>query len=850
MFSFVSWAQTDHWESLIVPGTEFNYLVPTSELPNDWITLGFNDAEWNTGASGIGYGDEDDQTIISTTASVYLRKIFTIVDLPAIEELLFHMDYDDGFVAYLNGQEVARSLITGTPPSFDQLSDGLHEALLYQNQVPEKFSLSPFLLVEGENILAVQVHNQDINSSDLTAIPVLSVAINSASNDYLAIPDWFHPAVNLISSNLPIVLIDTEGGQEIPDEPKIWATMKIVYRGEGQRTFTTDRDDEQYIDFDNKIKIEIRGSSSQALPKKQYGFTTYDELGDKDNVELLGMPKENDWILNGLAFDPSLMRDYIAYNLSRQIGEYASRTQYCEVILNGNYNGLYVLQEKLKKDDNRINITAVGDNEDGVITGGYITKSDKIDASDPIAWSMPNYSGWQTNFVHVEPKPVEITLIQHNYIKGQFEKLQSTINSRNSSKENGFPSVIDLPSFINFMILNELASNVDAYEFSTYFHKDKNGKLRAGPIWDFNLTLGNDLFEWGFDRSHTDVWQFDDGENVGAKFWKDLFDNNNFRCYLAKRWNEVSMEGAPLSFSQIKQFIEETDVLIAEALVREQQTWGTVADHTSNIEYMKRWLSERIDWMNANIGSFSTCQNVDTPTLVISKINYHPFSEEFGDIDEQEFIEITNIGNTPVDLTGIYFGGTGFVYQFPANAILDAGKFVRLAFDKDTFTSKYGHKPYGEFSRTLSNSSEQLLLLDAFGNVIDEVTYDDSAPWPEEADGNGSFLQLNNLTADNNDPANWSASLDFLEAPILATIDTNFNKLMIYPNPSNSTFRVNASNEIKTLILFNLQGESVLHTTVNTSTYDLDLSAFAKGTYLLKIEMNSKIQMHRIVKNE
>jgi len=831
-------AQVNHWESIIIPGSEFNYLVPTSELPDDWNSLNFNDENWDTGGSSIGCGDDDDVTVTSNITSVYIRKTFSVVDLTTIEALLLHMDYDDGFVAYLNGREIARSLMTGTPPAFDQFSDGLHEALLYQNMVPEHFDLSP-----------IEVHNGSLSSSDLTALPVLSVGINDQSNTYSETPDWFMPPFSFTSSNLPIVFIDTENNAQIPDEPKIWAKMKIVYRGEDERTFTEDKDNEDYLDFDNYIRIEIRGSSSQTLPKKQYGFTTYDDQREKDNVKLLGMPKENDWILNGLAFDQSLMRDYIAYNLSRQIGNYASRTQYCEVILNGNYNGLYILQEKLKKDGDRIDITAVGDNEDGDLTGGYITKSDKIDESDPVAWSMSNYLGGVTNFVHEEPKSDEVTIAQNDYIKGQFETLQATLDDNNATAENGYPSIIDIPSFVDFMLLNELAGNVDAYEFSTYFHKDKNGKLRAGPIWDFNLTFGNDLFMYGLDRSFTNVWQFDNGDNVGARFWNDLFDESKFRCYLSRRWDELNQDGMPFNHSQLRQFIEETDDLLAEALVREQQRWGTVTNHASNVEDMINWLRQRIDWMNANIGSFSACQNINTPSLVISKINYNPNSEEFGDIDEQEFIEITNVGNSTVDLTGIYFGGTGFIYQFPPNSGLGAGRFVRLANDADTFMDVNGHSASGEFTRNLSNGGEQLLLLDVFGNVIDEVTYDDSDPWPEAADGDGAYLQLNDLLADNNNPLNWSATSEPLEGPVLAVDAGDAGDLRIFPNPSGNVFSINAPSTIKKITILSLQGHKVKVVSLNDLEYHLDLSLFTSGAYLLKVTTVSGTSVRRIVKD-
>ena len=155
-------------------------------------------------------------------------------------------------------------------------------------------------------------------------------------------------------SNLPIVVITTDldsNGQSLTilDDPKILASMKIIKHPDGSRNYLSDASNSAYLNYNGRIGIEIRGSSSQSLPKKGYGLTTLkaDNVSN-NNVSLLGMPSENDWILNGLAFDPSLIRDYLSYNLSRQIGEYATRTVYCELVINGEYRGLYLLQEKIK----------------------------------------------------------------------------------------------------------------------------------------------------------------------------------------------------------------------------------------------------------------------------------------------------------------------------------------------------------------------------------------------------------------------------------------------------------------------------------------------------------------------
>ncbi|NLD64068.1 MAG: secretion system protein Por, partial [Bacteroidales bacterium] len=193
----------------------------------------------------------------------------------------------------------------------------------------------------------------------------------------------------LTDSNLPIVIINTDGSLAIPDEPKIKATMKIIDRGAGQRNYVSDQNNPLYLNYNGRIGIELRGSSSQESPKKNYGFTTrMADDASNNNVSLLGMPEENDWILGGMVFDTAFIRDYYCHNLYRQMGNYGSRAAYCEVIVNNVYMGLYMLQEKLKADDNRIDVIKIGKNDNSLpsLTGGYISKADKRTGGDPLAW--------------------------------------------------------------------------------------------------------------------------------------------------------------------------------------------------------------------------------------------------------------------------------------------------------------------------------------------------------------------------------------------------------------------------------------------------------------------------------
>jgi spore coat protein CotH len=652
-------------------------------------------------------------------------------------------------------------------------------------------------------------------------------------------------AQTFTDSNLPIVIITTDLNAnnqplEILDDPKILASMKIIKRPDGSRNYMSDQNTSDYLNYNGRIGIEIRGSSSQSLPKKAYALTTLkaDNVSN-NNVSILGMPSENDWILNGLAFDPSLIRDYLSYNLSRQIGNYATRTVYCEVVINGDYRGLYVMQEKIKSGTNRVNVTKIAstDNTEPNLSGGYITKADKDTGGDPIAWTMSSYAG-STNFIHELPKPSAVTPQQNTYIYNQFLNLQATASASNASVVNGFPSVIDVPSFVDFMLINEIASNPDAYQFSTFFHKDRGGKLKAGPIWDFNLTYGNDLFLWGFNRSHTDVWQFANGDNEGAKFWKDLFNNSTYKCNFAKRWNQLTQTGQPLNYASLTQFIDQTVSLIAEAKIREEQRWSTtnypsVQFPTTEINNLKTWLSTRISWMTTNLGSFSSCSSSVAPSLVINRINYNPQAATTTLSDGLEFVSIKNTGSTTVNLAGYYFKELGISYQFPSNSTIIAGGTIHLASNPAAFQTKYGVVAYGQFSRNLSNSSQKIILADAFGNTIDSVEYFDVAPWPTEADGAGSYLQLINTSLDNNLATSWiiSNKVNLTANNVIDCDDVRLTQRSSSPK----TLNIHSNETMSGFKVFNAAGDFIFEKKQKSVDLNIDWTKYPKGTYFVTI---------------
>lgn len=203
---FLLWASgknikgANHWETVIDVGDNCKYFVGNSEPPTDWKEISFNDNSWQIGQTGVGYGDGDDNTVIPQVTSVYLRQNFNITDLQNITFAIFFMDFDDSFIAYLNGVEIARENISGISPTFNTLANGGREAQIYNGGLPLVYKLNDFqnLLVQGQNVLSIQVHNASTTSSDMSAIPFLLLGMENSP----LIPQGLNPLLSFAIPNL------------------------------------------------------------------------------------------------------------------------------------------------------------------------------------------------------------------------------------------------------------------------------------------------------------------------------------------------------------------------------------------------------------------------------------------------------------------------------------------------------------------------------------------------------------------------------------------------------------------------------------------------------------------------
>jgi len=566
----------DHWETTVFAEDTWAYRLGTSEPPIAWIQNGFDDSNWSTGMGGFGYGDGDDNTNIPPSLSLYIRIDFDLTDLAAIEMAVLHADYDDAFVAYINGQEFARGNFgdTGTRPAFNELPPTDHEAALYNGGSSNFF---------------------------------FSLGLNDTSNNYEPTPPWFYPP--FLSTNLPLIRINTNE-QGIPDEPKIVADMKVIDNGPGNLNFVNDIPN----NYDGKIAIEIRGASSQSFPKKNFGFETQDALGENNNVSLLGMPEENDWILHGPFSDKSLIRNALSFDLGRQMMDYASRTRFCELMIDDDYQGLYLLMERIKRDTFRVDIAKLNpdDIEGDELTGGYVFQLDRDDFdTEEDGWYSPH--GSHPFYAYHHPDYEDLLPVQKDYLENWMTNFEAAMLQPNYA--NTYMDYIDEASFIDYFLINELTKHVDAFKLSFYMHKKKDsngGKLHMGPIWDFNLGYNNFNFEC-------------DPEPIGwiypctsRAFWLNkILDIPAVQDQVYCRW--LDLRASILDIDILNTNIDEMTNEISEAQVRNFSRWNILGtevwpnvfvgdSHNEEVMFLRNWLTQRIAWMDANmLGNGADC---------------------------------------------------------------------------------------------------------------------------------------------------------------------------------------------------------------------------------------------------
>lgn len=466
--------------------------------------------------------------------------------------------------------------------------------------------------------------------------------------------------VEFTESNLPIVIINTNGLEILHDE-RIVADMGIIYAGYNQTNHIND----PWNNYNGKVSIETRGNTSLEFPKKSYSFETQDENGGNLNVSLAGLPIENDWVLYGPFSDKSLMRNVLTYELARRMGRYAPRTRFCEVILNGEYMGVSVLTEKIKQDDNRLDIAKITANDTlgDELTGGYILR---IDRWDGVGWLSP-----YTQYVFYElwdPDDNAILPVQLDYIHHFVDSVECALYNMPETHDSIVKQLIDIDGFCDYIISNELSKNVDAYRLSAYLYKDKDskdGRLKMGPLWDYNIAYGNcSDFEGylveNFIYSYQQFYPY--SPFYIRKLMEQPFFQNNIRC----RWDELRKN--VLSTNSIDAIIDSCSTLLNSAQERNFQKWDILGQHVwpnyyigedynQEIEILKDWIHQRLQWIDIFLPG-NCPQNYEDinkenditiyPNPFVNKLH---FTFNLGDINQAVFQLFDSYGQLLIERT-------------------------------------------------------------------------------------------------------------------------------------------------------------------------------------------------------
>lgn len=503
------------------------------------------------------------------------------------------------------------------------------------------------------------------------------------------------------SSNLPLVIVKSCEGEIAPAEKSLGA-LRIVTNAPAavNRVSLTGA-----ADFEGLTLLNVRGHSSLRYPKHSYTMKVVNEMEDAQKVSVLGMPKESDWVLYGPYPDKTFMRDVLAYELSNKMGRWAPQTRLVEVFVseNGaklgmeNYAGVYVLEEKITRDKNRVNIAKLNpsENREPEITGGYIFKKDhtgrferkRFEPEGPAqAGTTTNRAGYPTpaggfpadpagffpsykantnrvvkpptrttstrpptpkkpkadpnrprtnyvaaaaregikvsdetifhedeyfrstlqrnQFYYYEPEADEITPVQRAWLKDFVNRLEAGLYGANfTNATSGYRAFIDADSFIDYHLLVEVTKNVDAFRFSTFYYKDRGGRLNMGPAWDWNLSFGNADGKQGWMPDH---WLWPQLDDTQYSWFRRLFEDPDFAQRYVDRWAQLRTN--VFAASNILARIDELARLLNESQERNFAKWEIMGRHVTpnyhvadsfpeEIEWMKNWITNRLTWI-------------------------------------------------------------------------------------------------------------------------------------------------------------------------------------------------------------------------------------------------------------
>ncbi len=424
---------------------------------------------------------------------------------------------------------------------------------------------------------------------------------------------------NTLCTHLPLVEIYTDGieipGAAYHDPISKKTQYTTTATGESEllcRVAIKDRegvnhhiDDE--ADMESGAYIRIRGNSSREFDKKGYLLNFVTSSGENNPQEVMGMDAHHEWALHGPFLDKTLLRNYMWYNIAGEIMDYSPNVRFCEVILNGEYKGLYLMTETIcaGKNGSRLNLSV--DKKDNSFAG-YCLRLDRGSENglkNLSTFTKYTYRIWGVQMNIEYPGTSNLTSEIAEGIRDDFNAFEKTMYSFDyDSKSHGYEETIDVDNFVKYLIINEFTCNYDAGSYSTYIYKDLDGLFRM-CVWDYNNSCDN------YQESvvNREDFFFQD------KIWYFMFmKDKEFTEQCIKTYKELRK--SYLNEEYLNNYIDETIQYLGDAITRNYDVWGYAFEKQEGLLYpadrnpsgyeeavlqLKDFLKERGDWMDDNI---------------------------------------------------------------------------------------------------------------------------------------------------------------------------------------------------------------------------------------------------------
>ncbi|WP_434740312.1 CotH kinase family protein [Micromonospora sp. SH-82] len=413
--------------------------------------------------------------------------------------------------------------------------------------------------------------------------------------------------------DLPVVVVDSYGAGR-PDREYIDAATMIFEPTGGTTSLSA------APTVATRAGFRLRGQSSSTFDKTPYRIEFWDNADDDADHPVLGMPADSDWVLRGPFTDKALIREALVYDLGREMGLPAPRYRFVEFYRNtdagpvgtDDYMGVYMLVETIKNSKNRLDLKQLREDDRTLpkITGGYIWKFEWMAAEEPtLPCTGPAATCW--NYLEVaDPSPLQPE--QRTWLRDHIQQFHDVLRAPNATDPaTGYRSYIDVDSFVDQMILNELSREMDSYIRSAYFYKDRGTKIFAGPLWDYDLTFGVGGF---FGNDQPAGWQYQQVRQPVANDWyTQLMRDPAFVDQVRARWQ--TLRRGLLSDASLRTRVDTLAAPLANGAQRNFQRWPnlttpmigyfftpTAPTWQGQVQFLRDWMLRRATWLDSTAG--------------------------------------------------------------------------------------------------------------------------------------------------------------------------------------------------------------------------------------------------------